>query len=148
MVGPDPRQMGNHKYNPDSMNCTFPKAKYYLSVESKLNLNIPKEQVILNKLSDVLLFSIWCHCYRILGGTQKWFFSLPLKESMQEGDWNFPKKGMGKVFALWRMWKSPDPAREWNLRDWQRGGVAGSKGAWTHPPPSPLQQPSVCPLFL
>lgn len=56
------------------------------------------------------------------------------KESMQEGSRDCPRRGWDEVFALWRMWKRPYSEREWILRDWQRGGVAGSKGAWTQMP--------------
>lgn len=39
-----------------------------------------------------------------------------------------------EVFALWRMWKRPDPGRGRVLGDWMRAGGVAASGAWTQGP--------------
>lgn len=147
MVGPNPCQMNNHKYNSYSMNSTYSKGKYYLhTTENLLKLSITREQLILSNLSkfELLVWNLVSplkHTWR----TTKVIFQSSTKNKTKQNKiltgtkLNCPRRGWNKVFVLWRMWKRSDPEKEWILRDWKRGAVTGTNSAWTQLPSCKLR---------
>lgn len=131
VVGPVLAGWGVTSIIPAAWTVHFPKGSIYLYTVEILKL-ISTFQGNSKVLSHH--FSIWHRCYRKLRGRQKRFSSLPPKRIHSRRKLKLSKKGMGWGLSFWRMWKRPDPESEWILRDWQRGGVTGSRGAWTQMP--------------